>query len=86
MHEAIAITRDLIAIPSVNPMGSGAVGKMYSEKAISEYIHAFCCNVGLDSRITGNDPQHPNVVICADYGLQETVLWKLIWTRSLRIM
>ncbi len=74
MHGAVAIARDLIAIPSVNPMGKSVSGEMYSEKQIASYVSHFMSALGVDCRIAASDPDHPNVIARVDAGKPETVL------------
>jgi len=74
MHNAVTIARDLIALPSVNPMGSGLTGGFYSEKGVADYVEAFCQRLGLDVEIVGNDPDHPNILATVNLGLPETIL------------
>ena len=74
MHGAVTIARDLIAIPSVNPMGTSAVGDIYSEKHVAAYVQRYCSNLGFDTKLVGNDKQHPNILVLADLGCSQTVL------------
>jgi acetylornithine deacetylase len=74
MHKAVRIARDLIAIPSVNPMGTGASGEIYSERGVASYVQNFCRQLGLDTDIAGKNVDHPNVLASAQLGLPETVL------------
>ncbi len=74
MHRAVAIARDLIAIPSVNPMGKDVSGQIYSEKQVASYIGQFLNSIGVDFSVDASDPEHPNVIAKIDAGKRETVL------------
>ncbi len=74
MHLATRLTRDLVAIPSVNPMGTGASGPLYSERAVAEYVQAFLRTLGMDSEIWGEDETHPNLTAELQCGSPATVL------------
>ena len=74
MHGAISIARELIAIPSVNPMGQEVSGPPYGERAVANYVHDYLRRHNIDSCISGRDPEHPNVVGYVDVNAQVTVL------------
>jgi acetylornithine deacetylase/succinyl-diaminopimelate desuccinylase-like protein len=71
---AIVIARDLIAIPSVNPMGQAVSGPPYGEKHVACYVYDYLRKLGVDSRISGRDAEHPNVLGFINVNAQETVL------------
>ena len=74
MHGSVAIARDLIAIPSVNPMGAPLSGDIYSERNVASYVDQFLKKLTIDSKITGRDPAHPNVIGYLDVRSHETLL------------
>lgn len=74
MHRAVSFARDLIAIPSVNPMGKNVSGEIYSEKRVAEYIAAFLRSAGIDFEIDESLPGHPNLIATMDAGCTETNL------------
>lgn len=74
MHRAVALARELIAIPSVNPMGKNVSGEIYSEKHVAAFVHAFLRALQVDVCIEAVDPNHPNVIAKIDAGKAETVL------------
>jgi len=74
MHEVVRIASDLIAIPSVNPMGSGETGEIYSERNLALHLQSTFSRWGVDSELSGSDPAHPNLLARIDRGLPETVL------------
>ncbi|MDZ7269598.1 MAG: ArgE/DapE family deacylase [candidate division KSB1 bacterium] len=74
MHRAIAIARDLIAIPSVNPMGKNLRGEIYSEKQVAAYVAQFLSALGVAVEVEAPDPEHPNVIARIDAGRRETLL------------
>lgn len=74
MYRAVALARELIAIPSVNPMGKNVSGEIYSEKHVAAFVHAFLHALQVDVCIEAGDPNHPNVIAKIDAGKAETVL------------
>jgi len=75
MHKAISITRDLVSIPSVNPMGDGqCTGEIYSEKNIAFYIHKFLSRLGVDVEVIASNPDHPIVVGKLDGETEDTII------------
>lgn len=74
MHRAVAIARDLIAIPSVNPMGKNLTGEIYSEKHVAAYVAQFLRALGVAVQVEAPDPEHPNVIARIDAGRPETLL------------
>ena len=74
MHPSIAIAQDLIAIPSVNPMGAPESDEINSERQVTLYVETFLRKRGIDCRITGADYRHPNVLAYVDANASETIL------------
>lgn len=74
MHGAAELTRQLVSIPSVNPMGKGLKGEMYSEARIAEFIAGYLQNLGVQAEIFGEDPDHPNLIARIDAGKQQTIM------------
>lgn len=74
MHPSVSIARDLIAIPSVNPMSSGRTGSLYSERNIAQYVCEHLRKIGVDSQIAGAHVDHPNVVGVVNAGRQSSIL------------
>lgn len=74
IHRAVQITRDLVSIPSVNPMGKGLVGEMFSERNVALYIVAFLEKLGIKAALGGADPNHPFVIAFIDGSCDETVM------------
>ena len=74
MHSAVAIARDLIAIPSVNPMGDSIVDNIHSERQVAIYVQSFLASQKVDAQLMGLDPAHPNVVAYVDIDASETIL------------
>ncbi|RMD91385.1 MAG: M20 family peptidase [Calditrichaeota bacterium] len=56
------LLKDLVTIPSVNPMGATVKNDIYGEKAIAEYIADFFRKLSLDYEIYEVHPGRPNVV------------------------
>lgn len=74
MHKVMRIASDLIAIPSVNPMGSGVTGELYSERNLALHLRETLRRLGVDAELSGSDSAHPNLLARIDRGLSETVL------------
>ncbi|MBC6491391.1 M20 family metallopeptidase [Flavihumibacter stibioxidans] len=74
MHGAVQITRHLVAIPSVNPMGKGLTGELYSEKGMVRYIADYLQTLGISAEVFGADPDHPNLTAFIDAGKPETIM------------
>lgn len=74
MHEAITITRQLVAIPSVNPMGKGLTGPMYTERNMASYIQDFLADLGIRAELFGADAERPNLVAFIDAGKSHTIM------------
>lgn len=65
---------ELIATPSVNPMGQDLQGDIYSEKNITDLIAGWCRKLGLDVEIDNEDPVHPNVIATMDNQAEQTIV------------
>ena len=75
MHRAVTITRDLIAIPSVNAMGKAhSAPEIYSERKMAFYLLRFLAGLGLETEIIAADEQHPNIMARMEGETDETVL------------
>jgi acetylornithine deacetylase len=65
---------DLVAIPSVNPMGRGVTGREFSEGAIAEYVASLLRHCRIDVETREVMPGRPNVIGFVDAGKPETLL------------
>lgn len=74
MHEAVRITRQLVAIPSVNPMGKGLTGPMYTERNMALFIQDFLADLGIRAELFGTDEERPNLVAFIDAAKSHTIL------------
>lgn len=74
MHRAAELTRQLVSIPSVNPMGKGLTGPMYSEAKMAAFIADYLNTLGVHAEIFGEDPDRPNLVARIDAGKQKTIM------------
>jgi len=70
----IRLLADLVAIPSVNPMGRRVAGEGFSEGAIADFIAALLRRHGLDVRLDETAPGRPNVTARLDAGAKRTLL------------
>ncbi len=75
MHRAVAITRDLIAIPSVNAMGGAcSPPEIYSEREMARYVERFVSGLGIATEIIAARDEHPNVMARMDGETDETIV------------
>jgi acetylornithine deacetylase/succinyl-diaminopimelate desuccinylase family protein len=65
---------DLVAIPSMNPMGRDRRGPEYAEGAIASLVADHLRGSGVDTEVTEVSPGRPNVVGRIDVGARQTVL------------
>ena len=74
---ALQLLRDLVALPSVNPMGRAvAIGPPYFEGRVSDYLEAFFRGIGASFERRAIAPGRDNVI--ARYeppGARRTLLW-----------
>src|SRR5687767_5969134 len=61
-----ALLADLVAIPSVNPMGRDVEGPEFLEYRMTEYLEGFCKRLGLRHKRYVVSPKRENVVIRVD--------------------
>ena len=69
-----SLLADLVAIPSMNPMGRGRTGKEYTEQAIAEYVVEFLTKHTIDVKVQEHLPGRPNVLASISAGATDTVL------------
>lgn len=74
MHEAVNLTAQLVSIPSVNPMGKGLTGPVYSERNMALFIQDFLAELGIRAELFGADAERPNLVAFIDAGKSRTIL------------
>lgn len=73
--DAAEILKDLVAIPSVNPMGRDVSGPEYLETRMSDYLHGFFQKLGVESQRIEVLPGRHNVIARLDRpGARNTVL------------
>jgi acetylornithine deacetylase ArgE len=65
---------DLVAIPSMNPMGRGREGIQYSEGALAGFIVEYLRRASIDVETDEVAPGRPNVIARFEAGAQETLL------------
>ena len=70
----IRLLSDLVAIPSVNPMGRSVAGAGYTEAAIADFVFSRLKRHGLDVRVDEVAPGRPNVTARLDTGAEKTLL------------
>lgn len=62
MHESARLLRDLVAIPSVNPMGRPLQGPGFLEYRVTEYLEAFFRGLGAFCERQTLGPRRDNIV------------------------
>ena len=70
----IRLLADLVAIPSVNPMGRGKSGPGYGEHEVAAYVAAYMRSRGVDAVLSEVSPGRPNLTARIDAGARETLL------------
>ena len=70
----VRLLSDLVAIPSVNPMGRGKGGTGYSEADVAACVAAFMRSHRMDVRVSEVSPGRPNVTGYVDAGAEKTLL------------
>ena len=74
MDPVVSLLSDLVAIPSMNPMGRGRTGPEYSEQALAEFVSAFLKKNSIDSELQQVLPGRPNVLGHVDAGASQTLM------------
>lgn len=69
-----ALLADLVAIPSMNPMGRSRTGAEYSEGNLAAYVAEYLRGNSVDVSIEEIEPGRPNVVGRIDVGAPTTVM------------
>ena len=65
---------DLVAIPSINPMGRGREGVQYGEAALGQFVAEYLRRASVDVEMEEVAPGRPNVIARLDVGARETIL------------
>ena len=74
MEPLVSLLADLLAIPSMNPMGRGRTGAAYGEAAVADYVARALGALGADVERQEVAPGRPNVVGRFHAGASATVL------------
>ncbi len=74
MDPVVSLLSDLVAIPSMNPMGRGRTGAEYSEQSLAEFVHTFLAKNSIDSELQEVLPGRPNVLGHVDAKASLTLL------------
>jgi acetylornithine deacetylase/succinyl-diaminopimelate desuccinylase family protein len=74
MNPVVSLLSDLVAIPSMNPMGRGRTGPEYSEQPLAEFICSYMRKNALDAEMQPGIPGRPNVLGRVWVGATQTVL------------
>ena len=74
MDHIVSLLSDLVAIPSMNPMGRGRTGAEYSEQTIADFVRSLLSNHSIDCEMQPVLPGRPNVIGYVDAGAERTLL------------
>ena len=74
METVTQLLSDLVAIPSMNPMGRGRLGTEYSEQSIAEFVVSFLKKASIDVELQQVLPGRPNVVGFVNAGARQTLM------------
>jgi acetylornithine deacetylase ArgE len=77
MHETTRLLRDLVALPSVNPMGRPVQGPEFYEHRVTDYLERFFRELGVPCERQAVAPLRDNIVARCDLpGARRTVLFE----------
>jgi acetylornithine deacetylase len=74
MEPVVKLLADLVAIPSMNPMGRTRSGREYSEQTLAEFLAGFLKKSGIDVQLQQVAPGRPNVLAYVDARASKTIL------------
>ena len=74
MSRSLELLRQLVAIPSVNPMGRDLSGPEFLERRLSDFLESFFRRLGVAYKCTEVAPGRANIVARFDAGSPRTVL------------
>lgn len=74
MDPVVSLLSDLVAIPSMNPMGRGRTGPEYTEQALAEFVHAFLAKHAIDAELQQGLPGRPNVLGHVNANASQTIM------------
>ena len=72
--DVTGLLSDLVAIPSINPMGRPSDGDRFREQQIAGYVAEYMRSSGMDVSVSDVAPGRPNVIGYVDAGAAETIL------------
>lgn len=74
VEPVVKLLADLVAIPSMNPMGRKRDGPQYSEKNIADFIGLYLKKNGIDLEVYDIAPGRPNVMAFVDAKAKDSLL------------
>lgn len=75
MTDPLPILKDLVAIPSVNPMGRDVTGAEYFEGRVTAFLEAYLARLGVSYEVIEIVPGRANVIVRLDSpGATKTIL------------
>ena len=78
MYETTRLLRDLVALPSVNPMGRPLAGPELYEYRVTDYLESFFRTLGVPWERQAVAPQRANIVARSDFpGPRRTLMFEV---------
>jgi len=74
LDELTKLLAELVAIPSVNPMGRNRTGSEYGEENVAQHVLHYLKRAKIDVEMQPVFPGRPNVLGLVDVGARETML------------
>lgn len=74
LEPVVNLLSDLVAIPSMNPMGRAREGREFSEQTLAEFIAEFLKRSGIDAELQSVAPGRPNVLALVNANASSTIL------------
>ena len=80
MHETAILLRDLVSLPSVNPMGRALQGPEYLEHRVTAYLEDWFKKLGVSWQRQPVAPRRDNIL--ARYDAPTNIVWLLGRTQT----
>ena len=74
--DLVRLAHDLVAIPSMNPMGREECGAGFGERALAAHLDTLLQGMGAATLLTWPVPDRPNLCAWFDFGAPDTVLFE----------
>ena len=73
-ESVVQLLSDLVAIPSMNPMGRGRIGREYSEECLAAYVEEYLKRHSIDVKKQSVSQHRPNIIGYVDVGAAKTIM------------